>query len=422
MHDDAVEAEGQAAVRGGAVLERVQEEAELVALLLLVDAEELEDAGLLLRGMDTDGAAAEFAAVEHEVVGEAGDRGDPVAVAGGEGLLAAVGGGGEGVVQRVPAACFPGGCAARHRVPVGDRRLEVARLLQPLHQRKVDHPDPGVLVQVDQVQVVGELDPQLAEHAVDDRGLRVHAEAQQIARFGLGGLDQLRADALQELGDAGGELKFSVGLLHLAHRQPAAAEAFGELRQRVGLLAGERAAAGHADQLHGAPGSHGRVEDLEAGVAADLGHVHQFHAEAEVGPVGAEAGHRLRVGHPRNLRHVDTGDLFPDAADHPLAQRDHVLLVDEAHLQVDLGELRLPVSPRVLVAEAADDLHVPLGPADHQELLEQLRALGQGVEAAGLQAAGDQKVPRTFRGGAAQGRASRSPGSRACRRSRGRSW
>ena len=46
-----------------------------------------------------------------------------------------------------------------------------------------------------------------------------------------------------------------------------------------------------------------------------------------------------------------------------------LLLVQEGHLQVDLGELRLPVGPEVLVPEAPGDLEVPVKPCQHQQLL-----------------------------------------------------
>src|SRR3712207_7044962 len=47
-----------------------------------------------------------------------------------------------------------------------------------------------------------------------------------------------------------------------------------------------------------------------------------------------------------------------------------------SHLDVELGELRLPVGAEVLVAVAAGDLEVALGAGHHEQLLEQLRALG----------------------------------------------
>ena len=59
--------------------------------------------------------------------------------------------------------------------------------------------------------------------------------------------------------------------------------------------------------------------------------------------------------------------------------------------------LHHPVGPRVLVAEAASDLEVPLEPGDHQELLQLLRRLRQRVEAARDQPAWDQEVAGTFR-------------------------
>jgi hypothetical protein len=58
-------------------------------------------------------------------------------------------------------------------------------------------------------------------------------------------------------------------------------------------------------------------------------------------------------------------------------------LTDERHLDVELGELGLAVGARILVAEAARDLHVAADAADHQDLLEDLRRLRQRVERAG---------------------------------------
>src|SRR5690606_520633 len=65
--------------------------------------------------------------------------------------------------------------------------------------------------------------------------------------------------------------------------------------------------------------------------------------------------------------------------------------------EVELGELDLAVGPEVLVAIAAGDLEVPLYPGDHQQLLEQLRGLGQGVELPLAQAGGDEHVPGALR-------------------------
>ena len=88
----------------------------------------------------------------------------------------------------------------------------------------------------------------------------------------------------------------------------------------------------------------------------------------------------------------------------PLVDLDHVLAVDEGHLDVELGELGLAVGPRRLVAEAARHLVVALEAGDHQQLLEQLRRLRQRVEGALLLAAGDEEVAGALRGRAGQHR------------------
>src|SRR5690606_31165916 len=62
-HDDAVPAEGDAAVRRSAVLECVEEEAELLLRLLRADAHDVEHALLHVTAVDTDRAAADLVAV-----------------------------------------------------------------------------------------------------------------------------------------------------------------------------------------------------------------------------------------------------------------------------------------------------------------------------------------------------------------------
>ena len=61
-----------------------------------------------------------------------------------------------------------------------------------------------------------------------------------------------------------------------------------------------------------------------------------------------------------------------------------VVLVHEAGLGVELHELELAVGPQVLVPQAAGDLVVAVDAAHHAELLEDLRALRQGVDRARL--------------------------------------
>ena len=95
--------------------------------------------------------------------------------------------------------------------------------------------------------------------------------------------------------------------------------------------------------------------------------------------------HRVGVGDARKLRRhrLAAGELLEHAAQHRLDRVEHVLLRDEAHLDVELVELaRRAVGARVLVAEARRDLEVAVEARDHDQLLELLRRLRQRVELA----------------------------------------
>ena len=129
----------------------------------------------------------------------------------------------------------------------------------------------------------------------------------------------------------------------------------------------------------------------------------QAHLEAGVGLVGAVVLHGVVPGHAgQGQLKLHALDLPEDAGEHALDHGVDVLLVDEGHFDVALGKLRLAVGAVVLVAEAAGDLVVLVKAGEHQQLLVDLGALGQGVEGAGMQAAGHQEVARALRRGLGQ--------------------
>ena len=125
----------------------------------------------------------------------------------------------------------------------------------------------------------------------------------------------------------------------------------------------------------------------------------QFQAKANIRLVAAIAIHGFGVGQPGEGQ---AGRRCSSQFSHLLAaqpadQIDHVLLIDEGHFHVKLGELRLAVGAQILVAEAAGDLEVAVEAGHHQQLFELLRALRQGVELARMHPAGHQVVARAFR-------------------------
>ena len=75
-----------------------------------------------------------------------------------------------------------------------------------------------------------------------------------------------------------------------------------------------------------------------------------------------------------------------------------LFLAHEARFEVELGELELAVGAQVFVSQAARELVIAVHPADHRQLLEQLRALRQRVERARLEAGRDDEVAGAFGG------------------------
>ena len=73
-------------------------------------------------------------------------------------------------------------------------------------------------------------------------------------------------------------------------------------------------------------------------------------------------------------------------------QREDQRLRGKRDFDVDLRELGLPIGAQVFVAEALDDLEVAVEPANHQDLLEDLRRLRQREELARMHAARHQVV------------------------------
>jgi len=101
--------------------------------------------------------------------------------------------------------------------------------------------------------------------------------------------------------------------------------------------------------------------------------------------VGAVAVQGLGPRHRRDVVGPYAGRRFRRVQHRDRDEAEDVILIDEARFDIELGELELAIGPQVLVAHASRDLVVTIEPADHQELLGDLRALGQHVELPGLQ-------------------------------------
>ena len=208
--------------------------------------------------------------------------------------------------------------------------------------------------------------------------------------------------SLEELRD--GRAHAPVGLEDQV-REPLSAPLLGELRQLVVVLARERlGGTGHAQAAHDATGTDGAREHAELGARDLLADVADLECVAQVGLVGAVAGERLAVGHARERQLDLVTCVAPDLGHQLLGQRQHVLALDEAHLEVELRELQRAIGALGLVTPAAGDLVVAVEAAAHQQLLVELRALRQRVERAGLQPERDHEVARALGRRARHGR------------------
>ena len=137
--------------------------------------------------------------------------------------------------------------------------------------------------------------------------------------------------------------------------------------------------------------------DLALGAGRQV-HAPPLEPEARVRLVRTVHLHSAIVGKARKGPfHLDVDQrekLFHEALD----DVEEDVALGESHLDVHLRELRLAVGAQVFVAEAAHDLKIAVEARDHQDLLEQLWRLRQGVEAPVLDAAGHQIIARALGG------------------------
>ena len=114
-----------------------------------------------------------------------------------------------------------------------------------------------------------------------------------------------------------------------------------------------------------------------------------LHRLAEVVGEGVDA-----VDRRHRLAFAELGE---QAVHQRLDRLEDVFLGDEAHFHVELIEFQRTVGAQVFIAEAGGDLEVTVEARHHQQLLELLRGLRQGVELARMHPARHQEVARAFR-------------------------
>ena len=357
-----------------AELEGVDDEAEFILSFLRSDSENFEHPLLDVGVVDPDGTASEFVAVQHEVVSIGAD---PLEVF----FLVAV--------EPVHMLRLRGGERMVHGI-------EAAVLLAPLEQREVYDPERCEHLRIPEAEPAAHLETQDAQHGLDLTLLGAAHYEYYVACLGLGNL----GDGLELLGGVelvDRRLDGSVGIeLYVDQAFGADLGPLDPFRDLVDLLAGVFGSAGHCDRAD----IGGVIEDGKTVALYLVGNLVDGHPKTNVGLVGTVLVHRVVPAHPgQRVGNVYSDDILEQGPHHALEHIQDILLLHEAHLAVDLCELRLTVSAKVLVPEAAHDLEVAVVAGNHKELLEGLWRLGKGVELAGVHPGRDHEVAGSFRSG-----------------------
>ena len=356
-------------MRRNAVFEGGQQESELLLGLLFCKAQHLKHLLLNIILMDTDTAAADLRAVQHDII-----------------------------------SLCPH--SARIRVDVrkilllghGERMMHglvTAFLLGPLQQREIRDPHKPVVRRIQQIHLAGQLHTQSAQHC-PHHIIFIGSEQKQVSRLTLHGRRQRRHLLILHKFGKG---RFYGSVLLDGHvGQSLGAVILGKGHQLVNFLSGHGALALHVDAPDGAAGFQRSFEYREFTVLHGLRHIRKLHAEPQIRLVGAEPVHGLLPAHPLNGKgYLHVQHLFKQVSQQPLVDIHHIVLIHKGQLHIDLGELRLAVRPQILVPVAAGQLDIPVIAGAHQQLLEQLGRLGQRVEIARMHTAGHQIIPGSFR-------------------------
>ena len=262
--------------------------------------------------------------------------------------------------------------------------------------REVDHPREVHRVGVIKLELRPKPLPQHVQRLAGDVE-RVGHDQHEIARFHRQlFLKRIAHRTNQVLGHRPGPPALS---LHLQPDEPLGPALHGHGREGVEILAGEPLGhARHADATHASTRLHRRPEDAEVALPRDARQVDDLQTVAKIGCIVPKPLHRLVPGEPRQRQvDVEAEDLAGRPLHEPLDHAHHVVRLDKRHLHVELRELRLPVGPQILVAEAPRHLHVAVEARHHQQLLVELRRLRQREERAVVEPAGHEVIPRPLR-------------------------
>jgi len=131
----------------------------------------------------------------------------------------------------------------------------------------------------------------------------------------------------------------------------------------------------------------------------DVHQLDELHAETQIRFIATILFHSILPSHThKRLLELDTTDYLKQMFRHALEHIQDILLLHEAHLTVDLRELRLAIRTQILVTETFYDLEITVETGNHQQLLQGLWRLRQSVELSRVHTGRNHEVTGTLRG------------------------
>ena len=284
------------------------------------------------------------------------------------------------------------------------RRSPSSQLCIPLKQREIVHPGERELIVFNQSELLRDFAPECRQREVCYSRL-TRDDQYQVTRTCTARtchiFDHLNRQVVLERRPEPGLIQ-RVDRTHRVvdgnENQPLCARALHHINQCVGLSAPVTGATWCHKSAHDSSRVRYGREHARIRTDSNVGQRCQGEFVACVGFVRTVLVHRLVPSQPlERSRQLRIGPMFAHDRRVQAFHRVHdILLMHEAHLQVELGMLRLPIRAQVFVAEALRNLEVTLDSADHQHLFQLLRRLRQCVEVPWAYSRRDDVVARTL--------------------------
>ncbi len=306
-------------MRRRTVFQRIQQEAELLALLLFIDTENTKYGLLHFTVVNTHRTAAHFIAVNHHIVSVS-----------------------DGFFRR----SFQ--FRRRHVTRGGERMVHRGQTAFAVvfEHREVNHPQRRPFVFVGQAQVFAQFQTQRAQR-IGNHFFVICAEEDHVAVLRAGTFkDSLDDVGGQELGHRTvNPVQTFRALVNFDIRQSFRAVDLNKVTVIVDLLTAKLCAARHTQRCHAAFRIVSRArEDRELYRFQQVSDIYQFHRVTQVWLVGTVATFRFGKRHDREIPQIHAFHFQPQMAHQRFHHFAHLWRGHEGGLDVDLSKLRLTVS------------------------------------------------------------------------------